>query len=130
MFRRLHKEGGFTLLETLIAMVILGVSITILVEAYLTVTNGIEYQRTYNFLTAWSGDKMTELVNGMELARHGSFEHNGREFKWYVEERYDLSEFTDNDTGNGLKKMELIVEWQDRYIIRNYRVSRIVLADF
>lgn len=79
MFRRLHKEGGFTLLETLIAMVILGVSITILVEAYLTVTNGIEYQRTYNFLTAWSGDKMTELVNGMELARHGSFEHNGRE---------------------------------------------------
>lgn len=130
MFYKLGKEEGFTLLETLIAMVILGVSIAILVEAYLTVTNGIEYLRIYNYLVAWSGDKMTELINGMELARHGNFELNGREFKWYVEEKYNLSELAGNETGNGLKKMELIVEWQDRKVIKNYRISRIMLAEF
>ena len=73
---------------------------------------------------------MTDLINGMELARHGNFELNGREFQWYVEEKYNLSELAGNETGNGLKKMELIVEWQDRKVIKNYRISRIMLAEF
>lgn len=127
MIFQFKKEEGFTLLETLIAMVILGISISILVEAYLTVTNGIEYQKTYNYVLGWSGDKMTELVNDIELARHGNFKYADKYFQWHVEENLNVRDFIDEELSSGLKKIDLLVEWQDNNGIRNYRISRIIL---
>ncbi len=129
MLVKFDSEEGFTLLETLIALVILGISISILVEAYLIVTDSIEYQRNYNFVLNWSDGKMNELINGIELARHGSFEYLEKSFQWSVEEGFLDNNFKNIEEKNGLKTIELTVKWQSANSVKDYRTTRVVLID-
>lgn len=119
---KINNEEGFTLIETLIALVILGIGLSILVEGYLIVTDSIEYQRDYNYVLNWSETKMAEIVHKYELGRHGNFEYSGKVFQWNVEESYnaDQSEI-------GLKTINLIVKWRGSNGSKTYRTARTVL---
>lgn len=122
MRKELKSQQGFTLLETLIAMVILGISISILVEGFLIVTDTIEYQRNYNYLINWSESKINEIAGGRELARHGGFEYSERLFQWSVEESFQYSEGL-----TGLRKINLTIEWQGSNSKNTYIISRLIL---
>lgn len=115
-------QQGFTLLETLIAIVILGISISILVEGFITVTDTIEYQRYYNYLINWSDSKINEIATGHELARHGFFEYSGRMFYWNVKETLKYS-----DELAGLREINLTIEWQGSIGKKTYSITRLIL---
>jgi len=122
MRKEIKGQQGFTLLETLIAMVILGISISILVEGFLIVTDTIEYQRHYNYLINWSESKINEIASGSELARHGGFEYSGRLFQWSVEESFQYSEGL-----TGLREINLSIEWQGSNSRNTYIISRLII---
>ena len=123
MLLKTNSEDGFTLLETLIALVILGISLSILVEAYLIVSDSMEYQQDYNYVLNWSENKITEIIHGVELARHGSFEYSGNLFEWSVEENHNI----DQAENTGLKETKLIVQWQGSNGRKTYSVSQTIL---
>lgn len=117
-FQKVQSKAGFTLIETLIALVILGVALAILVEGFLSITTTMDRQKDYNYLMARTEEKMIEVVNGIELATHGNFEYQGREYHWIIEEEVLEA---------GLKKIVLNVQWQGRNSEMNYSINRTII---
>ncbi|MFP4662096.1 MAG: type II secretion system protein [Halanaerobiales bacterium] len=148
MFLKFNNVEGFTLLDTLIAMVILGISLSILVEGYLIVTDSIQNNRNHNYIITWSESKMSQIINGTELARHGSFEYMSQNFNWRVEEkllvsgsdfkirylegndsRSGIGEVLNQGTSKGLKEIQLIVEWNASNGIRDHQSRRLIVSE-
>lgn len=150
MSLKYNNEDGFTLLETLIALIILGISLSILVEGYIVVTDSIQNNRNHNYIITWSDSKMNQITSGTELARHGSFEYMNQNFNWRVEEkslvngsefkmRYleenenefsvVMSEILTRGISKGLKEIQLIVEWNGSNGIRDYQSKRLIVTE-
>jgi len=116
---REENEAGFTLMEVLVALVILGIGFSILIQGYSLIIDSLEKQRDYNYLVSWAEGKLIEVSNGLELTPRGYFTHNGKEFKWSIEH---------NVKGDGLREIVLNVEWPGPNGLRSYRVGRIVYS--
>ncbi|QTL97159.1 prepilin-type N-terminal cleavage/methylation domain-containing protein [Iocasia frigidifontis] len=111
----MSNEKGFTLIEVLIAMVILGISFTILIEGYRTIMASAERNRDYLLAAKWSEDKLISIVNGDDSDRRGYFEENGKEYSWWVEEKC----LDDN-----LIRFDLIMSWPGLRAEIKYSCSR------
>ncbi|PRX30487.1 prepilin-type N-terminal cleavage/methylation domain-containing protein [Orenia metallireducens] len=113
-------DRGFTLIEVLIAMLILGISLSILVQGFMGVNDGIERRRDYTYMASWSESKLNEIVSGVELATHGDFLYKGNLCSWSLEEDY---------IDEGVRGLKLIVRWLGSKGEYSYSVSRITLND-
>lgn len=114
----MSNEKGFTLIEVLIALVILGISFTILVDGYRTIMDSSKRNIDYQIAAKWSEDKLIKIVNGVELDRNGYFEENDKEYRWWVEENY----LDDNIT-----KLDLVISWQGLRAEIKYSCSRYIV---
>ncbi|MEJ6951291.1 type II secretion system protein [Natronospora cellulosivora (SeqCode)] len=114
----MNNEKGFTLIEVLIALVLLGISFTILVDGYRTIIDSSERNSNYHFAANWSEKKMMEIVNNLDYGYHGDFEENGIHYRWVIEEE---------PLGNNLSKLNLIMNWQGFRGEMTYSSSRYIL---
>ncbi len=113
--KRRKNEAGFTLMEVLIALVILGVGFSILVQGYSLILTSLEKQRDYSYLTSWAEGKLIEAVNRVELAPRGYFVHKGKEFRWSIKQK---------GMDDGLREIILNVEWTGPNGLNFYRIER------
>ncbi len=114
----MKKEEGFTLLEVLIALVILGIGFAILTQGYITINDGMDRNQNYSFISSWAGSKLNEITAGIELNTHGSFTYRDIVYNWWTEENY-LDE--------GLKEIRLIVEEYGRGDRGRYSLTRLII---
>jgi len=113
-------DRGFTLIEVLIAMVILGISLSIFVHGFMGVNDGIERRRDYTYIASWSESKLNEIVSGSELATHGDFLYKDNLCSWSLEENY---------IDQGVRDLKLIVRWSGGQGEYSYSISRVTLND-
>ncbi len=111
-----NREKGFTLLEVLIAVVITGISFTILAQGYSQVVNSIDRNRDYTYISSRAEDRLIKTVNDIEVNRSGSFSYAGKRYRW----RTDEERITDV-----LTKIIVNIEKEDGQTI--YSLSRLVL---
>ncbi|OCL27227.1 hypothetical protein U472_07085 [Orenia metallireducens] len=111
---------GFTLIEVLIAMVILGISLSILIHGFMSINDGIERRRDYTYIASWADGKFDEIVSGIELATHGDFLYKGNLCYWKLEEDY---------IDEGIRGLKLIIRWKGSKGEYSYSVSRVTLND-
>lgn len=116
----MYNEEGFTLLEVLIAMVIMGISFSILVHGFIQVNAGIESNQNYTYVSSWAVAKINELASGIELNNHGQFKYQEEIYDWSVEEYY----LDDN-----IKKMVLKIEWEENTRMKHYSLTRLVIRN-
>ncbi len=86
---RASPPGGFTLLEVLLALFIIGAAAVLLVEGYtqnLRAINANRLDTTLALLAQW---KMSEIAAGMvpiEMHEEGTFEEDGYpDYQWLIE---------------------------------------------
>src|SRR5690554_3912097 len=118
--RIMKAEDGFTLMEVLIAVVILAVGFSILIQGYTLIMDSIEKQRDYDYLLNCIEGKLIEVANGLELSPNGYFEHDGRECRWNTVER---------DMEDGLSEISIKIEWSGPGSTRSYFLERIVYRE-
>lgn len=82
------KEEAFTLLEVLIAVTILGISISILVSGFNEVSDTLIHTGNYSYLASFAETKLREVINGVELSYSGYFAYQGQTYQWYIETEY------------------------------------------
>lgn len=113
----MKQQGGFTLIETMIAMVILAIGFTILVEGFTMISTAVEKKQDYFFLNSWSEDKLLEVINGIDHSQNGVVSYRNREYRWWIEQKY-LNE--------QLQELELNVEWPGPKGFNHYQNSRLI----
>ncbi|TDX53278.1 type IV pilus modification PilV family protein [Orenia marismortui] len=114
-----YKEG-FTLIEVLIAMVILGVGFSILIQGFMEVNDGLETNKNYTYVSSWAESKLKEIALGIDLNNHGTFQSQSLNYRWSTEEKIITQK---------LKKLILRVQWQEDDKSKSYSLSRYILEE-
>ena len=84
----MKQEQGFTLLEVVIALTIVGISIAILVTGFSEVNDTLIKGQEYTYLATVADTKLREVINGLELSYSGYFSYQGAVYQWYIETEY------------------------------------------
>lgn len=109
-------ERGFTLIEVLVAVIILSIGFTFIAEGFSQAMNSYERTKNYNYVIGRAEEKLIEYSNGLEYLSHGTFERENRIYDWWIEEE-PLPE-SDN-----LSKIIITVEWAEGD--RQYSIERL-----
>mgnify|MGYP006270900457 CR=1 FL=1 len=112
----MRYEEGFTLLEVVIAMTIVGISISILVTGFSEVNDTLIKGQEYTYLAAFAETKLREVINGLELSYSGYFNYQGAVYQWYLETEYL--------TAKNLSRLKLTIQSPQQKDI--YSIKRIV----
>jgi prepilin-type N-terminal cleavage/methylation domain-containing protein len=105
----LTGQDGFTILEVLVAMVILGMSLLLLLNMTMVALDGNDWSNNTTVATQLLQEKLEQLRSGTVKLESGYDSPDSLQRVWTV-----------SDAGNRLKKVEVIVTWTD---IRNNTVS-------
>lgn len=116
----MNNQDGFTLIEVLIAVTILGIGFAVLINGFTGVLVSNERSSDYLYVVSWADKKLIKVTNDIELNRHGSFEYKNKRFDWWIEEGYLETD---------LKKITLKVEWKLKNNTVTYSQERLVLVD-
>lgn len=114
----INKEEGFTLIEVIIAMVIMGIGFSIFIQGFMEINNGLENKLNYTYLSNWATIKLDELESQIELNGHGSFKYREQLYKWHIEEAY---------INPKLKKLKIVISWKASNRRKKYSLSRVVI---
>lgn len=107
--RRLSGPDGFTILEVLVAMVILGMSLLLLLNMAMIALDGNDWSNNTTVATQLLQEKLEQLRSKTVKLESGYDSPDNLERVWTV-----------TDAGNRLKKVEVVVTWTD---IRNNTIS-------
>ncbi len=98
-----RNEDGVTLLEVLVAMVILGVALLLLLNMAMVALDGNDWSNKTTLVTQLLQEKLEQLrsIKDNGLAS-GSDTASGLTRTWYV-----------SDVSSHLKKVDVLIKWED-----------------
>ena len=129
--KRNFSQGGFTLLETLVALAVLAISLGVIYQIFGTSLRNMQYAKDYSTAQMLAESKMSELGKGIPL-REGEFEGQFNDkYIWHMD--VTPLPFADDDGGNELKKLKVdfSVLWESDNKKRsvNIRTFRLAVED-
>jgi type II secretion system protein I len=113
------KEKGFTLLEIIIAMLILSIGLLSILELTTLSTQNINKVKTLNLAVHLAHSKMVEIEKGIERNTEGDFGQKYKGFKWEV----DFYPIQDSP----LQIASLKVSWKGRQKERKLELKTLML---
>ncbi|MFW5995665.1 MAG: type IV pilus modification PilV family protein [Halanaerobiaceae bacterium] len=116
----MNNSGGFTLIEVLVAVIILSIAFTILAEGFSLVIDTYTRSRNYNFAVRLAEDRLEEIAGGRDISNRGDERDDGQVFYWSVEEQ----SFPDREN---LYKLSITVEWNSGQ--SSYSAERLIFRE-
>ncbi len=115
-FEKLTENKGISLLEVLVAMIILGMALLALLNMSMVALDGNDWSNKTTTATQVMQEKLEQLRNipNLSSSANGSDTTSGVERVWVV-----------TDEANHLKQVQVIALWDD---IRGYRVSNSITS--
>ncbi|BDU49782.1 type IV pilus modification PilV family protein [Haliovirga abyssi] len=80
----IKKSKGFTLIEVLIAVIILGVAFPTLIEGLISIVNSFQKNREYTKFYIFEENKLNEFEAGIEISDHGEKVIDDIEYRWWI----------------------------------------------
>jgi len=114
------SRSGFTLVEVLVALVVMGSAIAILAQGF-TTGGGASVTAQNRTKAVWlAEEKMADLESAvlpLNLGQSGSYTDNP-DWKWEVK--------SDSTTVAGLYQMTVTITWKERHQDRTYHLVRLM----
>jgi prepilin-type N-terminal cleavage/methylation domain-containing protein len=116
------QEAGFTLLEVVIAVVIMGLAFGVLMRGFLGANQLLGSNESHTYVSNWAESKLAEITTGLTYVPQGEISHSNKDYDWSIEERQlDLEAIN-----GGLKKVIIQVEWKEGGRKKSYSLSRLI----
>ncbi len=119
-----NSEAGFTLLEVLVAVTILGIGLTALVEGFAAGLAVLQNTRNNSIAIILAEGKLAEVENGLVAADAGDFAEAGEEysrFRWTVSRAQGETE--------GVRRVTVTVSWDSPRGRRSYALSSAIIGE-
>ncbi len=122
--RTTHSKSGFTLVELVVAFLILVIGVTAILELVSQSALNARYAKDKTTATMLAQQKLEELLSESELTTgevEGDFGDAYPQFRW----RGQIDEIGDvtSETGTNLLHITVTVEWMDRGQLRSVQVE-------
>jgi len=131
-FKKFRKKFGFTLVEVMLAVVILGIGVVSVLKSYTMTVTVLGLVDSTMTSVCWLKDKMTEIENELvmngvleERTEKGYFEENNGTFEWKVEIR-DVDIDEENLAENVVERLEeirLFIQNQNPRVNKEYAAA-------
>lgn len=113
MTSRIGTKNGFTLIEAMIATIILALGTTFLSRSFFITLDSYNYCSRYLQVMSWVDEKVWEAEENLSrlgaaasLNNAGSFTEKGRDFKWYLA-------YSPLNADGSLYKVDFEMSWQE-----------------
>ena len=121
-----NNKRGFTLIEVMIATVILALGTTFLSQSFFITLDSYNYCSRYLQVLSWADEKVWEAQQSLSeqgpaatLSNTGNFTEKGRNFVWYLS-------YSPVDANGSLYKIDFEMSWQEGS--RKARIQRSTYA--
>lgn len=111
------EDSGFTLIEILIALTIVGIACMIIVQGYISLTGLVRQIREYQLVNSFANNKLIQLVQRTDLSTTGVEDLEIMEISW---------QSLDQSVGAGVRQVMIIVEWQGRRGLKEYKLTTLI----
>ncbi|MCL4514439.1 MAG: prepilin-type N-terminal cleavage/methylation domain-containing protein [Firmicutes bacterium] len=119
-----NREAGFTLLEVLVAVTILGIGLTVLVEGFAAGLAVLQNTRNNSIAIILAEGKLAEVENGLVAGDSGDFAEAGEEYSRF---RWTVS--TEQGEPGGIRKITVTVSWDSPRGRRSYALSSAMMGE-
>ena len=116
----INNQSGFTLMEVLIAVIIMGISFTIIMDGMMGITDNLARVKSYNYINSWAKSKLNQFTTGKNLQPHGEFKYRNQYYQWHFKKSYPDSFLT---------KITLQIEWMGNDKPQTYSISTLILRN-
>jgi len=99
---KLHKETGFTILEVMIAMIILSISLLLLLNMAMIALDGNDWSNKTTIATQLLQAKIEQLRSDYNNLSNGNDTVSGLTRTWTV-----------SNAGNNLRKVDVSITWEN-----------------
>lgn len=113
----ISKNSGFTLIEVLIAVTIVGIAFVVIVQGYISLTGLVRQIREYQLVNFFATNKLTQLVQKTDLKTNGIEDLEIMEVSW---------KSLDQSVGQGVRQVMIIVEWQGSRGAKDYKLTTLI----
>lgn len=124
----LFAKKGFTLIEAMIATIILALGTTFLSRSFFITLDSYNYCSRYLQVMSWADEKVWEAQENLSrlgaaasVNNAGSFIEKGRDFKWYLA-------YSPLNADGSLYKVDFEMSWQEG--AREARIKRSTYARY
>lgn len=113
----LKQESGFTLIEIMVAVVIVGISFVVIIEGYMAMSGLVQQMKEYQLVSSFASQRMNQVIQKMDISTYGTEELRNLEVTWNSMEQ---------SVGDGVKQLMVLVEWQGRKGPKQYQLTTLV----
>ncbi len=124
VFAKRNPEAGFTLLEVLVAVTILGIGLAALMEGFAAGVLLLQNTRNSSIAIILAEGKLAEVENGLETADAGDFRNAGEEYS-----RYRWRVAREPGEAEGVQKVTVTVSWDSPRGVKSYVLSSALFGE-
>ncbi|MCK4257728.1 MAG: type II secretion system protein [Halanaerobiales bacterium] len=111
------KEAGFTLIEILIAVTIVGISFVVIMKGYMALTGLVQQMGEYQRVSSFASLKIDQVIQKVNDSTIGAEILGNLEINW---------QSIDQDVGDGVRRIMILIDWQSQKGPKEYKLTTLI----
>lgn len=112
-----NNAKGFTLIEILVAVTIVGISFAVIVDGYMSMSRLVQQMKEYQLASSFAREKMNNLVQKIDKTTSGTETLNTLKVTWnaiYI------------NVGDGVRRLTVAVDWENQKGKKEFQLTTLV----
>lgn len=111
------SKDGFSLIEIMIAVTIVGISFAVIAEGYIAMSSLVQQVKEYQLVSSFARNKMNQLTQKTDASLAGTDQLLTLEVNWNA---------VTADMGDGVQRVTVYVDWQSRKGQKQYQLTTLI----